>query len=112
MPMHKQRKTDKQKETRRKAEKKKQEEEDAAAEKLKNQQIADAQQAFVESERERRLAQAKTEQERIKIQYQNEQLALRDAYWQQLKEAEGNEEAIKLIKAKYQSDTDNGKTQL
>jgi hypothetical protein len=88
----------------RKAEKKKQEEEDAAAEKLKNQQIADAQQAFVESERERRLAQAKTEQERVKIQYQNEQLALRDAYWQQLKEAEGNEEAIKLIKAKYQSD--------
>ena len=88
----------------RKAEKKKQEEEDAAAEKLKNQQIADAQQGFVESERERRLAQAKTEQERLKIQYQNEQLALRDAYWQQLKEAEGNEEAIKLIKAKYQSD--------
>ena len=88
----------------RKAEKKKQEEEEAAAEKLKNQQIADAQQGFVESERERRLAQAKTEQERVKIQYQNEQLALRDAYWQQLKEAEGNEEAIKLIKAKYQSD--------
>jgi hypothetical protein len=88
----------------RKAEKKKQEEEDAAAEKLKNDQIATAQQAFVESERERRLAQAKTEQERVKIQYQNEQLALRDAYWQQLKEAEGNEEAIKLIKAKYQSD--------
>jgi hypothetical protein len=93
----------------RKAEKKKQEEEDAAAEKLKNQQIADAQQGFVESERERRLAQAKTEQERIKIQYQNEQLALRDAYWQQLKEAEGNEEAIKLIKAKYQSDTATAK---
>ena len=87
-----------------KAEKKKEEEEAAAAEKLKNQQIADAQQGFVESERERRLAQAKTEQERVKIQYQNEQLALRDAYWQQLKEAEGNEEAIKLIKAKYQSD--------
>jgi hypothetical protein len=87
-----------------KAEKKKEEEEAAAAEKLKNQQIADAQQAFVESERERRLAQAKTEQERLKIQYQNEQLSLRDAYWQQLKEAEGNEEAIKLIKAKYQSD--------
>jgi hypothetical protein len=93
----------------RKAEKKKQEEEDAAAEKLKNQQIADAQQGFVESERERRLAQAKTEQERVKIQYQNEQLALRDAYWQQLKEAEGNEEAIKLIKAKYQSDTATAK---
>lgn len=93
----------------RKAEKKKQEEEDAAAEKLKNDQIATAQQAFVESERERRLAQAKTEQERVKIQYQNEQLALRDAYWQQLKEAEGNEEAIKLIKAKYQSDTATAK---
>jgi hypothetical protein len=92
-----------------KAEKKKEEEEAAAAEKLKNQQIADAQQAFVESERERRLAQAKTEQERVKIQYQNEQLALRDAYWQQLKEAEGNEEAIKLIKAKYQSDTATAK---
>jgi hypothetical protein len=92
-----------------KAEKKKEEEEAAAAEKLKNQQIADAQQGFVESERERRLAQAKTEQERIKIQYQNEQLALRDAYWQQLKEAEGNEEAIKLIKAKYQSDTATAK---
>jgi colicin import membrane protein len=88
----------------RKAEKKKQEEEEAAAEKLKNDQIANAQQGFVESERERRLAQAKTEKERVKIQYQNEQLALRDAYWQQLKEAEGNEEAIKLIKAKYQSD--------
>ena len=87
-----------------KAEKKKEEEEAAAAEKLKNQQIADAQQGFVESERERRLAQAKTEQERVKIQYDNERLALRDAYWQQLKEAEGNEEAIKLIKAKYQSD--------
>jgi hypothetical protein len=93
----------------RKAEKKKQEEEDAAAEKLKNDQIATAQQGFVESERERRLAQAKTEQERLKIQYQNEQLALRDAYWQQLKEAEGNEEAIKLIKAKYQSDTATAK---
>ena len=88
-----------------KAEKKKEEEEAKAAEKLKNDQIATAQQGFVESERERRLAQAKTEKEEIKIKYQNEQLALRDAYWQQLKEAEGNEEAIKLIKAKYQSDT-------
>jgi colicin import membrane protein len=93
----------------RKAEKKKEEEEAAAAEKLKNDQIAEAQQGFVESERERRLAQAKTEQEEIKIKYQNEQLALRDAYWQQLKEAEGNEEAIKLIKAKYQSDTATAK---
>jgi hypothetical protein len=88
----------------RKAEKKKEEEEAAAAEKLKNEQIADAQQGFVESERQRRLAQAKTEKEELKIKYQNEQLALRDAYWQQLKAAEGNEEAIKLIKAKYQSD--------
>jgi hypothetical protein len=87
-----------------KAEKKKEEEEAAAAEKLKNQQIADAQQGFIESERERRLAQAKTEKERVKIEYENQRLALRDAYWQQLKEAEGNEEAIKLIKAKYQSD--------
>jgi hypothetical protein len=88
-----------------KAEKKKEEEEAAAAEKLKNDQIAEAQQGFVESERERRLAQAKTEKEEIKIKYENERLALRDAYWEQLKEAEGNEEAIKLIKAKYQSDT-------
>jgi hypothetical protein len=87
-----------------KAEKKKEEDEAKEAEKLKNQQIADAQQGFVESERERRLAQAKTEKEELKIKYQNEQLALRDAYWQQLKEAEGNEEAIRLIKAKYQSD--------
>jgi hypothetical protein len=55
------------------------------------------------------LAQAKTEQEEIKIKYQNEQLALRDAYWQQLKEAEGNEEAIRLIKAKYQNDTATAK---
>jgi hypothetical protein len=93
----------------RKAEKKKEEEEAAAAEKLKNDQIAEAQQGFVESERERRLAQAKTEQEEIKIKYQNEQLALRDAYWQQLKEAEGNEEALRLIKAKYQSDTATAK---
>jgi hypothetical protein len=92
-----------------KAEKKKEEEEAAAAEKLKNQQIADAQQGFVESERERRLAQAKTEKERVKIEYENQRLALRDAYWQQLKEAEGNEEAIKLIKAKYQSDTATAK---
>jgi hypothetical protein len=92
-----------------KAEKKKEEEEAAAAEKLKNDQIAEAQQGFVESERERRLAQAKTEQEEIKIKYQNEQLALRDAYWQQLKEAEGNEEALRLIKAKYQSDTATAK---
>ena len=89
---------------RKKAEKKKEEEEAAAAEKLKNQQIADAQQGFIESERERRLAQAKTEKEELKIKYDNERLALRDAYWQQLKEAEGNEEAIRLIKAKYQSD--------
>lgn len=89
---------------RKKAEKKKEEEEAAEAEKLKNQQIADAQQGFVESERERRLAQAKTEKEELKIKYDNERLALRDAYWQQLKEAEGNEEAIRLIKAKYQSD--------
>jgi hypothetical protein len=89
----------------RKAEKKKEEEEAAAAEKLKNDQIAEAQQGFVESERERRLAQAKTEKEAVKIKYENEQLALRDAYWKQLKEAEGNEEALKFIKAKYQSDT-------
>jgi hypothetical protein len=88
-----------------KAEKKKEEEEAAAAEKLKNDQIAEAQQGFVESERERRLAQAKTEKEAVKIKYENEQLALRDAYWKQLKEAEGNEEALKFIKAKYQSDT-------
>jgi hypothetical protein len=92
-----------------KAEKKKEEEEAAAAEKLKNDQIAEAQQGFVESERERRLAQAKTEQEEIKIKYENERLALRDEYWKQLKEAEGNEEAIKLIKAKYQSDTATAK---
>ena len=88
-----------------KAEKKKEEEEAKAAEKLKNDQIAEAQQGFVESERARRLAQAKTEKEEVKIKYENERLALRDAYWEQLKEAEGNEEAIKLIKAKYQSDT-------
>jgi hypothetical protein len=88
-----------------KAEKKKEEDEAKAAEKLKNDQIAEAQQGFVESERERRLAQAKTEKEEVKIKYENERLALRDAYWEQLKEAEGNEEAIKLIKAKYQSDT-------
>jgi hypothetical protein len=93
----------------RKAEKKKEEEEAAAAEKLKNDQIAEAQQGFVESERERRLAQAKTEQEEVKIKYENERLALRDAYWEQLKEAEGNEEAIKLIKAKYQNDTATAK---
>jgi colicin import membrane protein len=92
-----------------KAEKKKEEEEAAAAEKLKNEQIAEAQQGFVESERERRLAQAKTEKEEIKIKYENERLALRDAYWEQLKEAEGNEEAIKLIKAKYQNDTATAK---
>jgi hypothetical protein len=92
-----------------KAEKKKEEEEAAAAEKLKNDQIAEAQQGFVESERERRLAQAKTEKEAVKIKYENEQLALRDAYWKQLKEAEGNEEALKFIKAKYQSDTATAK---
>jgi hypothetical protein len=92
-----------------KAEKKKEEEEAAAAEKLKNDQIAEAQQGFVESERERRLAQAKTEKEAVKIKYENERLALRDEYWKQLKEAEGNEEAIKLIKAKYQSDTATAK---
>jgi hypothetical protein len=92
-----------------KAEKKKEEEEAAAAEKLKNDQIAEAQQGFIESERERRLAQAKTEQEAIKIKYQNERLALRDAFWQQLQDNAGNEEAIKLIKAKYQSDTATAK---
>jgi hypothetical protein len=92
-----------------KAEKKKEEEEAKAAEKLKNDQIATAQQGFVESERARRLAQAKTEKEEVKIKYENERLALRDAYWEQLKEAEGNEEAIKLIKAKYQNDTATAK---
>ena len=92
-----------------KAEKKKEEEEAAAAEKLKNEQIAEANQGFIESERERRLAQAKTEQEAIKIKYQNERLALRDAFWQQLQDNAGNEEAIKLIKAKYQSDTATAK---
>jgi hypothetical protein len=92
-----------------KAEKKKEEDEAKAAEKLKNDQIAEAQQGFVESERERRLAQAKTEQEEIKIKYENERLALRDEYWKQLKEAEGNEEAIRLIKAKYQNDTATAK---
>jgi chemotaxis protein histidine kinase CheA len=92
-----------------KAEKKKEEEEAKAAEKLKNEQIAEANQGFIESERERRLAQAKTEQEAIKIKYQNERLALRDAFWQQLQDNAGNEEAIKLIKAKYQSDTATAK---
>jgi chemotaxis protein histidine kinase CheA len=92
-----------------KAEKKKEEEEAKAAEKLKNEQIAEANQGFIESERERRLAQAKTEQEAIKIKYQNERLALRDAFWKQLQDNAGNEEAIKLIKAKYQSDTATAK---
>ena len=60
--------------------------------------------AEVQSDRARRLAQAKTDQEALKIKYDNERAAIRDAYFKQLQDAQGNEEAIKLIKAKYQSD--------
>ena len=94
----------------RKAEKKKQEEEEAAAEKLKNDQIATAQDAFNQSARNKRLAEAKTEEEERKVKYKNQQLDLRDAYFKQLQEAKGNQEAIKLINATYQNDLATLKT--
>ncbi len=65
--------------------------------------------AQVQSDRARRLAQAKTDKEALKIKYDNERAAIKDAYFKQLIDAKGNEEAIKLIKAKYQSDLTTAK---
>ena len=65
--------------------------------------------AEVQSDRARRLAQAKTDKEALKIKYDNERAAIKDAYFKQLIDAKGNEEAIKLIKAKYQSDLTTAK---
>ena len=47
---------------------------------------------------------AKTDEETRKIAYQNERLALRDKYFKDVVEFAGNEEALKVIRAKYKSD--------
>jgi len=63
----------------------------------------------VQSDRARRLAQAKTEKEALKIKYDNERAAIKDAYFKQLIEFKGNEDALKLIREKYQSDLTTAK---
>lgn len=91
------------------ADEKKKQDEVIAAQKLAYDQIQTAQQELLNSERAKKLASAKTEQEEVKIKYENERKALKDAYFAQLLELEGNEEAIKLVKQKYAVDTAEAK---
>ena len=72
--------------------------------------LARLQQEFVSAERLRRLSLAKTEDEERKIKFDNERLALRDKYQNDLQDFKGNEDALKLIKAKYQSDIATAQT--
>ena len=72
--------------------------------------LARLQQEFVSAERLRRLSLAKTEDEERKIKFDNERLALRDKYQTDLQDFKGNEDALKLIKAKYQSDIATAQT--
>ena len=79
------------------------------AQELKDEQerqakLAALEQGLVESNRDRRLSMAKTDEETRKIAYQNERLALRDKYFKDVVEFAGNEEALKVIRAKYKSD--------
>jgi hypothetical protein len=83
---------------------------DAQKEKDRLENLARLQQELIEADRLRRLSLAKTEEEERKIKFDNERLALRDKYQKDLKDFEGNQEALKLIRQKYQSDIATAQT--
>ena len=91
---------------------KKQSQADKEAQKEKDrlENLARLQQELLEADRLRRLSLAKTEEEERKIKFDNERLALRDKYQKDLKDFEGNQEALKLIRLRYQSDTATAQT--
>jgi hypothetical protein len=83
---------------------------DAQKEKDRLENLARLQQELIEADRLRRLSLAKTEEEERKIKFDNERLALRDKYQNDLKDFEGNQEALKLIRQRYQSDIATAQT--
>ena len=83
---------------------------DAQKEKDRLENLARLQQELIEADRLRRLSLAKTEEEERKIKFDNERLALRDKYQKDLKDFEGNQEALKLIRQRYQSDIATAQT--
>jgi hypothetical protein len=83
---------------------------DAQKEKDRLENLARLQQELIEADRLRRLSLAKTEEEERKIKFDNERLAIRDKYQKDLKDFEGNQEALKLIRQKYQSDIATAQT--
>lgn len=87
-----------------------QKDKDAQKEKERLENLARLQQELLEADRLRRLSLAKTEEEERKIKFDNERLALRDKYQKDLKEFEGNQEALKLIRLRYQSDIATAQT--
>jgi hypothetical protein len=87
-----------------------QKDKDAQKEKDRLENLARLQQELLEADRLRRLSLAKTEEEERKIKFDNERLALRDKYQKDLKDFEGNQEALKLIRQKYQSDIATAQT--
>ena len=91
---------------------KKQSQADKEAQKEKDrlENLARLQQELLEADRLRRLSLAKTEEEERKIKFDNERLALRDKYQKDLKDFEGNQEALKLIRLRYQSDIATAQT--
>jgi hypothetical protein len=87
-----------------------QKDKDAQKEKDRLENLARLQQELLEADRLRRLSLAKTEEEERKIKFDNERLALRDKYQKDLKDFEGNQEALKLIRQRYQSDIATAQT--
>ena len=87
-----------------------QKDKDAQKEKDRLENLARLQQELLEADRLRRLSLAKTEEEERKIKFDNERLAIRDKYQKDLKDFEGNQEALKLIRQKYQSDIATAQT--
>ena len=83
---------------------------DAQKERDRLENLARLQQELLEADRLRRLSLAKTEEEERKIKFDNERLSLRDKYQKDLKEFEGNQEALKLIRLRYQSDIATAQT--
>jgi len=83
---------------------------DAQKEKDRLENLARLQQELIEADRLRRLSLAKTEAEERKIKFDNERLAIRDKYQKDLKDFEGNQEALKLIRQRYQSDIATAQT--
>jgi len=83
---------------------------DAQKEKDRLENLARLQQQLIEADRLRRLSLAKTEAEERKIKFDNERLAIRDKYQKDLKDFEGNQEALKLIRQTYQSDIATAQT--